>query len=62
MGRYSIIVKTEEVRRRVQAGKFDSAMKVVETIPLKKLEILQTSVFLPRYILIIKNMKRPWSF
>ena len=35
MGRYSIIVKTEEVRRRVQAGKFDSAMKVVETIPLK---------------------------
>ncbi|MDI9509366.1 MAG: hypothetical protein GX319_04605 [Clostridiales bacterium] len=50
MGRYSIIVKTEEVRRRVQAGKFDSAMKVVETIPLKKVRnIADLSLFAEIY-------------
>ena len=50
MGRYDIIVKTEEVRRRVQAGEFVSALKVMDTILLKKVKnIADLSLFAEIY-------------
>ncbi|MDD4111526.1 MAG: tetratricopeptide repeat protein [Herbinix sp.] len=38
MGSYDIIVKTEEIRRRVQEGDFDSAQKIMDTMALKKVK------------------------
>lgn len=38
LGSYDIIVKTEEIRRRVQEGDFDSAQKVLDTMVLKKVK------------------------
>lgn len=38
MGSYGIIVKTEEVRRRVQMGDYDSAQRIIDTLPLKKVK------------------------
>lgn len=46
MGSYDIIVKTEEIRRRVQEGDFDSAQKVLDTVALKKVKnIADLSLF-----------------
>jgi hypothetical protein len=51
MGRYDIIVKTEEVRRRVQEGDYDSAQKIMDTMVLKKIKnIAVLSLFTDIYI------------
>jgi len=51
MGSYGIIVKTEEIRRRVQKGDYDSAQKIIDTIPLKKVKnIADLSLFAEIYI------------
>ncbi|TAH72792.1 MAG: tetratricopeptide repeat protein [Anaerolineaceae bacterium] len=51
MGRYDIIVKTEEIRRRVQEGDFDSAQKIMDTMVLKKVKnIADLSLFADVYI------------
>lgn len=39
MGSYNIIVKTEEIRRRVQEGDYSAAQKIMDTIPLRKVKI-----------------------
>ncbi len=38
MGVYEIIVKTEEIRRKVQEGDYVSAQRILETIDLKKVK------------------------
>ena len=38
MGSYGIIVKKEEVRKRVQKGDFNSAQKIIDTMALKKVK------------------------
>ncbi|HPU63823.1 MAG TPA: hypothetical protein PK304_06680, partial [Mobilitalea sp.] len=51
MGSYGIIIKTEEIRRRVQNGDYDSAQKILDTIPLKKVKnIADLSLFAEVYI------------
>jgi len=51
MGSYGIIVKTEEIRRRVQNGDYDSAQKIIDTMPLKKVKnIADLSLFAEVYI------------
>ena len=46
LGNYDIIVKTEEIRRKVQEGDFDSAQKVIDTMSLKKVKnIADLSLF-----------------
>ena len=46
MGSYDIIIKTEEIRRRVQEGDFDSAQKIMDTLMLKKVKnIADLSLF-----------------
>lgn len=51
MGSYGIIIKTEEIRRRVQNGDYDSAQKIIDTIPLKKVKnIADLSLFSEIYI------------
>ena len=51
MGSYDIIVKTEETRRKVQEGDFNSALKVVDTMVLKKVKnIADLSLFADVYI------------
>lgn len=46
MGNYDIIVKTEEIRRKVQEGNFDAAQKVIDTMTLKKVKnIADLSLF-----------------
>lgn len=50
MGSYEIIVKTEEIRRRVQDGDYDGAQKIVDTIPLKKVKnVADLSLFAEIY-------------
>lgn len=51
MGSYDIIIKTEEIRRRVQEGDYDSAQKVMDTMVLKKVKnIADLSLFIDVYI------------
>ncbi len=51
MGSYDIIVKTEEIRRRVQEGDFDSAQKIMDSMVLKKVKnIADLSLFADTYI------------
>lgn len=38
MGSYGIIIKTEEIRRRVQNGDYASAQQIIDTMPLKKIK------------------------
>jgi hypothetical protein len=38
MGSYGIIIKTEEIRRRVQNGDYASAQQIIDTMPLKRLK------------------------
>lgn len=38
LGSYDIIVKTEEIRRRVQEGDYETAQKVIDTMKLKKVK------------------------
>jgi len=50
VGSYNIIVKTEEIRRRVQDGDFDSAQKILDTMVLKKVKnIADQSLFADVY-------------
>lgn len=50
MGSYEIIVKTEEIRRRVQEGDYTAAQKIMDTIPLKKVKnIADLSLFAEIY-------------
>jgi len=51
MGSYGIIIKTEEIRRRVQNGDYDSAQKILDTIQLKKVKnIADLSLFADIFI------------
>ena len=51
MGSYDIIVKTEEIRRRVQEDDFDSAQKIMDTMALKKVKnIADLSLFADVFI------------
>lgn len=51
MGRYEIIVKTEEIRKRVQEGDFVSAQKIIDTMVLKKVKnIADLSLFAEVYL------------
>lgn len=51
MGSYDIIVKTEEIRRRVQEGDFDSAQRIMDTMAMKKVKnIADLSLFADVYI------------
>ncbi|HHT88581.1 MAG TPA: tetratricopeptide repeat protein [Clostridiales bacterium] len=46
MGSYDIIVKTEEIKRRVQEKDYDSAQKILDTMALKKVRnIADLSLF-----------------
>jgi len=38
MGSYDIILKIEEIRKRIQEKDYDSAQKIMDTIPLKKVK------------------------
>ena len=71
MGSYGIIIKTEEIRRRVQNGDYDSAQKILDTIPLKEVkniadlslfaEVYIHIAFLQKYIYIMKSTMKPWN-
>src|SRR5690554_2048482 len=51
MGSYNIIVKTEEIRRRVQEGDYSAAQKIMDTIPLRKVKnIADLGLFTDIYI------------
>lgn len=51
MGSYGIIIKTEEIRRRVQEGDYDSAQKIIDTMVLKKVKnIADLSLFAEVFI------------
>lgn len=51
MGSYDTIVKTEEIRRRVQENDFDSAQKIMDTLVFKKIKnIADLSLFADIYI------------
>lgn len=51
MGSYGIIIKTEEIRRRVQNGDYDSAQKIIDTMALKKVKnIADLTLFAEVYI------------